>query len=176
MKITTILAFFSLIVLFGCSKLDEATTFDTTLDVPQTITLNASALVTKSAGGAEAVYSFDSSQDLNLADNNDVKDYLNKIKSIQLNSTSVSLSGIQPNESILTLSVKIDGTEVYSKTDINQDGTITPDISAQKLDFIAKQLEKNKRMTLNVSGTTNTPVMSFIIDHKFMATIKAKLL
>lgn len=179
MKTNALILSLFLMLLVGCQQIEDLFTkkISTTLTVSQTVTVTTQSQVTKSAGGTAATYVFSSSKDLSLNDNTDVNDYLNKIKSISIESATAQFLNLQSGQEILTLSVKVDGTEVFSKTNITSaNSAFVPTISAANLSYIATKLSDNKKINVSLSGTTNYPNMTFGATFGFATTFEVKIL
>lgn len=176
MKTKTIFTLLILMFLFGCDKIEESTQFETSLRVSQIINVDGNAAKIKSKDLNGALYSFSSSKELDLADNPDVGEFVEKVKWISVNSAKVNITGILSGQTIQTISVKIDGIEIYAATDIETSGSLIPDISNEELNVLASILAEKKKATVSVSGTTDNADLSFTIEHVFETTIQAKLL
>lgn len=176
MKTKTIFTLLILMFLFGCDKIEESTQFETSLSVSQIINIDGNAANIKSKDLNDAVYSFSSSKELNLADNPDVGEFVEKVKWISVNSAKVNITGILSGQTIQTISVKIDGNEIYTASNIDTSGSLISDISSEELNVLASILAEKKKATISVSGTTDNADLSFTIEHVFETTIQAKLL
>lgn len=176
MKTKTIFTLLISMFLFGCDKIEESRQFETSLSVSQIINVDGNAAKIKSKDLNDAVYSFSSSKELNLADNPDVGEFVEKVKWISVNSAKVNITGILSGQTIQTISVKIDGNEIYTASDIDTSGSLVPDISSEELNVLASILAEKKKATISVSGTTDNADLSFTIEHVFEITIQAKLL
>lgn len=176
MKTKTIFTLLISMFLFGCDKIEESTQFETSLSVSHIINVDGNAAKIKSKDLNDAVYSFSSSKELDLADNPDVGEFVEKVKWISVNSSKVNITGILSGQTIQTISVKIDGIEIYTASDIDNSGPLTPDISNEELNVLASILAEKKKATISVSGTTDNADLSFTIEHVFETTIQAKLL
>ncbi len=168
-----------LITLFGCDQIGDLLSrkVSTTLTVNHTFTVTTQNQATKSGGSTAVTYVFSTSKDLSLSDNTDLNDLINKIRSISVNSATAQFLNLQANQVILTLSVKADGTEVFTKTNItSSNSAFTPDISAANLEYIASRLMANKKIIVTISGTTNSSAMTFGSNLGFEVEVDVKLL
>ena len=180
MKSKVLFLFLLVLTISGCDLIGDlfTKTIDTTLSVSHSFTVTTQNQTLKSAGSAVALtYVFSSSKDLSIDDNGDLEKYLDKIKSMSVESATAEFLNLQPNQTILTLSVKVDGTEVFTKTNITSaNSAFVPEISSANLDFIAQKLTDNKKISVSVSGTTNTPAMTFGSNLGFEVEVEVKLL
>ncbi len=179
MKTKSFLFLLLLGILSGCDQLDDLLSrkVSTTLTVSHSFTVTTQNQVTKSGGPSAVVYVFTATKDLSLNDNEDLSDLLNKIKSMSVQSATAQFLNLQPNQTILTLSVKVDGQEVFTKTNITSaNSAFVPDISMANLEYIASRLTANKKITVTISGTTNSPTMTFGSNLGFEVEVDVKLL
>lgn len=155
----------SALMLFSCSAIKEAITVpvNTTLsvDVPLSVVVTKSGSLTDKAG---VVNSFTTDKVLKVADNVDMTSYINKIKSVDITKTTITITPLAGTDEILTLDVAVSGVSgpVFSKTGITASAnsfspTMTAAIQAQ-LDKVETVLKDTRQITITVSGTTNLPV------------------
>ncbi len=163
-------------VFSGCDKIKDATTveIDTSLkaDIPVVVTAPAR----KSSEESEAVnaVTFTKIQDLSLSSNADIEPYLSKIKSIDLNSLLVTITGLSAGQTINSVALDVTGVgNIFTQTNISMtNNTFTPVITAATLANVATKLTNDKKITLTVSGNASGP-MTFTVSLNFDATIIA---
>ena len=152
------------------------TDIETTLEVTVPVAVTE-GLVIKSTGGATD-YSFSESATLLLAENDDVLDHIDKIKSISIQSLEVDIFGLQAGQEIISLTVSVSGVgTIVSLANItSSSGTFVPDVATNLLDQVAQKLLDNESITVTVSGTTNYAPMTFNIVMAFETLVEAGLL
>jgi len=178
MKTKLSLLFVSLLLLPGCDwfdKVDDVTvSTNLTMDIPVAVTgiSKSAALDTKIA-----VYNFSVSQDLSLANNEDIEPYLQKIKSIDLKSLKVTVTGLTTGQTINTISLSVtDVGALCTQTNITStSNSFTPQIDAAILKMAEDKLKSDKKITVTVSGNTNA-IMSFTVNLDFETDIVANAL
>jgi len=176
-KMFLLLAFVA--ALSGCDKLKDATTvpIDTSLkaDIPVVVTAPTKKLFDQ----AEEVtaITFTKTQDLTLASNEDIEPYLSKIKSIDLKSLVVTVTGLSAGQTINSVALDVAGVgNVFTQTNISMtNNTFTPVISATILDNVATKLTSDKKITLTVSGNASGP-MTFTVSLNLGVTVTAGIL
>jgi hypothetical protein len=174
MKTKFSLLIVALLMLSGCDWFkniaDVTLSTNLTMDIPVAVTgTKAAALNTKIAA-----YNFSVTQDLSLADNEDVEPYLQKIKSVDLKSLVVTVSGLTSGQTINTISLSVTGVgTICTQTNITStSNTFTPLIDAALLKSAEDKFKSDKKITVTVSGSTNQ-AMSFLVNLDFDADIVA---
>jgi hypothetical protein len=170
-RLTLLLA--SLLLLGGCENVGEVTI---STDLSAAMFVQAIPLKsTESASGLNG-YSFSKSQDLLLADNDDIEPYLDKIREIDLKSLTVTVyvyEGITINS--ISLDVQGVGT-LCTKTNITSlNNSFTPDVDVSKMEAAATKLKSDRKITLTVSGDVSVP-NSFTIEVVFDTDVTAGVL
>ncbi len=163
----------------GCDKLKDATTVPIDTNLKADIPVVVVAPTKKSAGQADAVtaITFTKSQDLTLASNTDIAPYLSKIKSIDLNTLVITITGLSAGQTINSIALDVTGVgNVFTQTNITSaNGIFTPVISASILDAVAAKLTSDKKITLTLSGNTSGP-MTFTASLNLGVTVTAGVL
>jgi hypothetical protein len=177
---TKMILLLALAVLFpACDKLKDATTVPIDTNLKADIPVVVAASGKKSAGqeGSVAAITFTKSQDLTLASNADIEPYLSKIKSIDLNSLVITITGLSAGQTINSIALDVAGVgNVFTQTNITStNGTFTPVISASILDAIAAKLTSDKKITLTLTGNASGP-MTFTASLNFGVTVTAGVL
>jgi hypothetical protein len=178
MKTTNLIAITAAALLGSCSLIKDAATvtIDTNLlvDVPVALTTVKSAQLDAQATS----YPFSANATLDMAENDDVSDYLKKIKSIDINSVTVTITGLQAEQVIESLTLTVTGVgEVFTQTNItSENNTFSPEISSDIIGKVEAKLESDKKITMTVSGLVNVPVISFLNGFDYGVTIKANAL
>ncbi|WP_347840069.1 hypothetical protein [uncultured Draconibacterium sp.] len=162
--------------LFSCDKIEDANTieFDTTLsmNIPVAV-VETTASLQKSA---TADFAFSETQTTKLSDISEIADYLNKLKSIDINELELVIGNLGEGELVKTLDVSVDNVGILvSLTDISRENnTFKPSVDNAKLIQAASILNSTKEITITVSGTTNAAPVDFVVNMDFDCHIEAK--
>lgn len=176
MKNTILLLLILTVLFFSCDKIDEVNTieFDTTLsmDVPVAVA-SPSAQLFKSA---EAEYSFSQTQVTRLSEIGQISEYLNKLKSIDINDLEIIFDNLGEGEVINSINISITGAgSLVTLTNIsNATSAQSPEIDSAVLLQAASILNTTKEIEVTVSGTTNTAPMDFLVQMDFDCHIEAE--
>jgi hypothetical protein len=174
MKKRIILIVFVATALISCDQIKDlfSKNIDTTLNLTIPVSVTQTAVALKSVEVVTS-YPFTKSGTLSLADNEDVADYTDKIKSVNINSIDASVLGLSSGQVIETLTVSVTGVgTIMTLTNITSTSVITPNISTNLLDQIGSKLESDLAITATVTGSTSSP-MTFNLKLALDATIKA---
>ena len=177
MKNNLLLLTISTLILCSCSEIKDAITVPITttlsVDVPLTVSITKSGSLNDKAG---TVYNFSAEKILEVASNVDMTSYINKIKSVDLRSVSISIAPLSGSEEVLTLNVFVTGItgSVFSKTNITATTNnpffpvITPAIQTQ-MNLVEAKIITDRKITITVSGTTNTAPLNLTAKLAFDA-------
>jgi hypothetical protein len=174
---TKMFYFFSVMTLIaGCSLIKDANSVDISTDLTADIPVVVTG-VKKSIESTVAGISFSKSQDLSLSSNTDIEPYLSKIREINLNSLLMTVSGLNADQIINSISLDVAGVgNVFTQSNITMsNNTFTPDISPAILDQVAAKLKTDKMITLTVSGNASG-AMTFTVSLNFETVLTAKVL
>jgi len=175
MKTKIALFFASLLLVSGCDKIkdlaDVTLSTDLSMNIPVVISPAKSASVVLRD---IAVATFSATQDLSLGDNEDVEPYLSKIKSIDLKSLVVTVTGLSEGQTINTISLAVTGVgTICTQTNITSvSNSFTPVINETMLSEAEAKFKSDKKITVTVSGEASGP-MTFTVGLVFDADIKA---
>ena len=176
-KLTVLLA--SVILFAGCEMLKKATMIDITTDLTADIPVAVVQTPAKSAGldASVAAISFSKTHVLDLADNNDIEPYLEKIENIDLKTLVVTVNGLGAEQAINSVSLNVEGVgNVFTQTDITMtNNSFTPVIASGVLDQVASKLTNDKKITLTVAGEVSGP-MTFTVSLNFETVLTAQVL
>jgi len=120
---------------------------------------------------------FNKAGEVNLAENADINDKLDKIKSMEITKVTLSALNFSPSETTLT-------GLTLSFPDLNISKTITSEtaITDLKVDFTPEELNKiqtkvlgDKIIKFAVSGTVSNYPVTFTVSTKYTANFKIKL-
>jgi len=171
-KLSLLLAI--LVLLPGCDWFKNATE----VTIPTSLTLDIPVVVAvKRAVTADtkiAVYEFSASGDLALANNEDVEPYLEKIRKINLNSLIVTVTGLDAQQTINTISLSVAGVgTICTQTGITAaNNSFTPVIDGALLTAAESKFKTDRKITVTVTGSTNMAT-SFMVNLDFDADIVA---
>jgi hypothetical protein len=173
MKTRILLSLTLIIALTGCELIKDKATIPISTQLKADVPL---VIVTPGTKSVNAIV-FNKSQTLSLADNSDIKPYLEKIKEIDLNSLVVTVTGLTGDKSISTVSLDVTGVgNVFTQTNITAtNNSFTPTISAGVLDSVAAKLTTDKQITLTLSGSASGP-MTITVSLDFGVDIVAYVL
>lgn len=151
-----------------------------------TVTLDAefnSAINTESTGqqvealalkSTSSDYTFSGDNIVSLSDDEDIVDYIEKIKSINIVAIECEIFGIPAEEKIENLKIMIDGTSFFPQYfNVTADNnTITVLVESEVLDEVETYFEENHMLKTMISGSTTAP-MSLVVNIKYVTKIKA---
>jgi hypothetical protein len=164
------------VVFMGCNKIKDLVTVPINTQLKASIPVVVTGTGKKSLDqtGAINAVTFTKTQDLTLASNTDIAPYVNKIKSIGLNSLVVTVTGLTGTQTINTVSIDVTGVgNICTQTNITMtNNSFTPVISAATLSNVAAKLTSDLKITITVSGTASGP-MSFTVGCNFDSHIVA---
>jgi len=151
----------------GCNKVKDATaiTVDTTLE-------NNIPVIVSATKSTTAV-TFTKSQDLSLADNDDLNSYLSKIDQIDLSNVVITITGLSAGQTINSISLDVAGVgNILTQTNITMtSNSFTPSVSTTILSQMGAKLKADKKLTFTVSGNTSG-AMTFTVGCNMTAKVK----
>ena len=160
-----------LLAINGCDAI--TTDFDTNLNK----TILAEVAEVKSGTKDAVTYPFNATETLNIRDNSKINDYIDRLKSINVNSITCTFTGIPSGETVTELNISIPsaGMEI-TLTDIDNATQLTLDVSPQLLDAISKRLIDTHEITIEISGMSTYAPMTLSTLMNFAVTVKARVL
>ena len=163
MKIRLICFFVFLVAIGGCSKIKDAATISVATHLQTDIPVVVTSVGMKSINMISVSNSivFTKTQDLTLSNNVDIAPYLDKVKSINLNSVVVTISGLTTGQTINSVSFDVAGVgNIFTQSNITMaNNTFIPSISSGLLDQIALKLTSDRKISITVSGNTSGPMI-----------------
>lgn len=179
MKIKIFFLLAGLVLFAGCDAIKDAATVSFTTEIKTDIPVVITGLGVKSPDAfvANAPIAFSETQELNIADNQDIEPYLSKIKEIDINSIVVTVSGLTEGQSINSVSLDVAGIgNVITQTGITMtNNTFTPSVSEAVLDKVTEKLKSERKITVTVAGNVSGP-MSFTVGLNMDAKVIAYLI
>jgi len=173
MKTRLFLTLTLIVALTGCELIKDKATIPISTQLKADVPL---VIVTPGAKSVNAIV-FNKSQTLSLADNSDIKPYLEKIKEIDLNSLVVTVTGLTGDQTINSVALEVAGVgNVFTQTNITSAyNSFTPSITAGILDQVAAKLITDRQITLTLSGNASGP-MSITVSLNFGIDVVAYVL
>jgi len=176
MRTKLLLFLASLLVFGGCDKIKDATTISVPAHLQTDIPVVVTAVGMKSADliAVGSAITFSKTQDLSLNDNVDIAPYLSRIKSINLNSVVITITGLSAGQTINTISLDVAGVgNIFTQTNITSaNNSFTAQIVAGVLDQVAAKLTADKKISISVSGSASG-TMAFNVGLNIDATVTA---
>jgi len=166
----------SLLVFGGCDKIKDATTISIPAQLQTNIPIVVTAVGIKTVDliGVGSDITFSKTQDLALDDNVDIAPYLSRIKSIDLNSVVITITGLSAGQTINTISLDVAGVgNIFTQTNITSaNNSFTAQIAEGVLDQVAAKLTSDKHISITVLGSASG-TMSFNVGLNIDAMVTA---
>jgi hypothetical protein len=158
MKLRLPLLFAAFVMITGCDKIKDATSVKVNTSFGVDFPVTVSEVKTTASA-------FSVTEEISLADNSDLQDYLSKIDEITLSNLVITVSGLTAGQTINTLSLDAAGVgNVLTVTNITMsNNSFTPEISSSVLNQMGDKLQTDETLVLTVSGTTSGP-MTFLVS------------
>lgn len=177
MKQFYLLLFLLPIFVVSCDKIKDANTIDLNTSIEMVMGVNVenpSAVLVKSA----ADFAFSESATASLYDSPEIVDYLDKIKTIEVENIEVEFMWLDPNVIINTITLSVSGVgDIVTLTDVSAANAIhNPTISSSVLNQVAAKLENEWSITATVAGTTNTAPVWFEMYVTYDLKVEAEAL
>ncbi len=153
-----------LLAISGCDAL--TTSFDTTLSTTVQATVEQPEEV-KSGLKEVTLYPFSETHVLDVQDNDKIKDYIDRIREIEIKSVECTFTGIPSGETVAELDVAFQPVNIsVSLASLSNGDVVTLDLSHDLLNSISTHLTDNKKITIVISGkATYAPmVLSTLLE------------
>lgn len=162
----------SVLMLAGCSLIKDAAEVTITTDLTTTIPVVVTGA--KSVDIEPISIAFSQSQDLELAENEDIEPYLEKIREIHMKSLVVTVNGLTSGQSIGTIALDVTGVgNICTQMNITSTGnSFTPSIATGILEQVGAKLKSDRKITFTVHGDASGP-MAFTVNLVFDTDIVA---
>jgi hypothetical protein len=169
------LLLFVILSAFSCDELDELTEFNITEGFSTTVTISA----------IENEGSFDRSETIDIASNQEISDNLNLIQNISLNSLTYEISNFIPgegaedamiSEASLTLGSTSISVENINLQESDDNNIVYPIEDTNLLNAIANALESNTALTASLSGTLDSTPVTFDVIINLDVTVTIDVL
>lgn len=153
-----------LLAVGGCDSL--TTSFDTTLRTTIQAPVEQTGEVKDGLKDA-TLYPFSVTHVLDVQDNDRIKDYIDRIKEIEVKSVKCTFTGIPSGETVTELDISFQPVNVkVSLANLSNGDVVTLDLTHDLLNTISTHLTDNKKITVVISGkATYAPmVLSTLIE------------
>lgn len=174
MKIKAAIFLAILVAFGGCDWIRSLGEVD--FDTDLTVNVPVASLGKKSAETGNAIQdvSFTGAALLSLDENEDISPYIEKLREIDLQDVTVTITGLAAGQTIssITLSVNGIGTIATHSNITSTTGPFLPQIDAAKLQDAGEKLVDDLSIMVTVSGTSTTPIAN-IVNIVFGAKVTA---
>lgn len=114
---------------------------------------------------------------LSLQTNEDLSQYLDKLRSIDFKSLEVTVYGLDSEQKIVSVSISVAGVgTICTAGNITAAGnTVKPEVDSAKLKNAAKKLLDDRQIEITISGTSSKPIQAsgLFIELDFDSVVKA---
>lgn len=172
MKTKISILLLALTTLFSCDELDKLTEFDVTDDFRSSVNIS----IEDNNGGMAS--NINESTTIDIASNQDIKDNLDLIESVTINTLTYEISNFKGTSGTLITGVSLNFADVsISIADINlseadTNNTIFTISDTDNIGNIATYLKTNNLLTVTVTGTISNTPASFDVIVDLDATVK----
>jgi hypothetical protein len=150
------------IFLGSCDKLRELATIRINTKFTAEIPVNMGAASVKSPNSEniDIPLNFSEVHEIKLEDNFDIEPYLKKIKEIDISSVEIIAMGLEEGQIIHSVTLEVAGIgHILTLTNISADNnTFKPAIPQTLLDTVANKFITDKKITISVYGSANSPM------------------
>ena len=164
-----------LIAFSSCEKIKDAVTEDfyTTISMEIPVIVEDTTTIAKSG---LVSYSFSASKTVSLEDNENVTDYLDLIKKIEITDVNIVFSGLTDNQVIEKIDISVEGVGMIASIENITPSELNfhPDVNSSLLILVANKLYLSKQLTVTVEGTSNEAPMDFTVNSYFNLHIEAR--
>lgn len=177
MKIKFTLVLFAL-VLFTMSCEDDLTVNIDTNFVTDIVAESVEEPIVGIATKSASMCKFQGNNSIALKDADDVKAYIDRIKSIKITGVECEITGITSGEKIESLTIAIDSTSFNQQfLDISADNSsFIINVDDAILSNVETYFNKSQMLKIKVSGTTTKAPMSLNVRVRFITKVKAGIL
>ena len=176
MKTKIAILLFSMLTFVACEEdltVDLDANFYADIDA-ESVETPVAGLLTKTA----SMNMFSGETNLKMEDDEDVKPYIDRIKSVKITGIECQIVNFKQDEAINDITIEFEGTQVKQQfTNINSDNnSFTFQISEELLNETGEYLSANKQMKIKVYGTTSKAPMVLKVKLKFITKVRARVL
>lgn len=159
----------SISLIYSLTSCEDGLTFDFSADFP----LNINIDIQESKGDS---YPFSESKTLNIEDDEEVMEYIDNIKDIDIVEIECTLTGIPRGETISELNIFIEQIGLtIPLVDLTENSTFILPVSPEMLDAFSSYLYNNHQTTVNVTGISSYAPMTLGVKLLIKSNITASL-
>lgn len=164
MKIKAVILLAILVTLGGCDWIRNLGEVDFDTDLVVNVPINSDSRKSAVAEVSVEDYNFQGSAVLSLSENEEIEPYMEKLREIDLKSLEVTVIGLLPTQTLITVSLSVTGVgtlcTVNNITSLNS--TFTPEVNSDLLEQAGQKLLDEGSVTVTVSGSATGPVANTV--------------
>jgi hypothetical protein len=162
---------------FLLTSCDETIEFDTNLETTILADVDDNTSGTKSSLKESVSYPFSAEAELDITDNSEVNDYIDRLNEIKVKSITCTFSGIPEGESIITVTISVEGAGLaITLEDIADGDSVTLDISPELLNTVSELITDNHEIIISVSGASTYAPMTLSTLVSASASVSAMII
>ena len=121
---------------------------------------------------------FEGAVEINLDDEDELKDYLDRIREVNVNKVRCEVIGLSGGKKVEKLNIEVDSTSFMKTiTDISElSNEFDIDVTDEVLNELGTEFFTSKKLKVKVSGVTSHAPMNFKIKVRFVTKVKASVL
>lgn len=147
-----------------------------TIGIDTNFKMNMNIDVTDGAKAKANTFPFSETQILNIEDDEEVANEIERMKDIDVTEIECEVTGIPSGQSIPSLKIYIEEVDLtVTLTDITEDYTLTLPVSDELLDTLGNYLYENHKTTVTVSGESTYAPMVLGVKLNFKSKIAATI-
>lgn len=179
MKKLTTIALVLIVTLGGCEKIKNLAEVNIKTHFIVSVPVNNSLHKAISVEESLLDVDFSGTATLNLQTNEEISEYMNKLRNIDFESLLITVEGLDAEQEIISASISIAniGTICSVKNITASNNTVQPEVDRDKLKKAGKKLMDDGQITINISGTSSKPIQAtglrFKLDFKSVVTAGA---
>lgn len=121
-------------------------------------------------------YLFANTEVLNVEDEEEIEEYLNRIKEIEVTEVECRLRRIPSGAEIKTLNISVEEVGInITLENITEDYTLILPITPELLDALSQYVYNNMTITVKVSGESSYAPMDFDVNFLFKSKVTASV-
>ncbi len=152
---------FALVLVFAsCDELKNLADVTIDADFTADLPITSSAAAKGDVGADEVQFPLGGSYTLRADDNDEVADYLDKLKEVSLTGYTMKPVGLSAQNVIGSLVIKINDVVMFDGSDIVSTSVFTDaDISEAAINEFTSSMLKDKKVTFTASGYSSMPLV-----------------
>ena len=166
-----LIAFISVLgLLFSLNACEDSLTFKFSTDFKVKMNIDVEDT------GKSDVFPFTNTEILDIEEDEDVAEQIERIKGLEITEIECSVTGIPTGETIPVLTVFVEEVNLtVTLTDITEDYTLVLPVSDELLNALGDYLYDNHRTTVTVSGESTYAPMVLGVNLTFKSKVAASL-